>query len=336
MKHRGTVAHAETGAPALSVVVVTAGSYASISRTIESLRLQTIVDRIELVVVAPERASVAHRLNDRLGFHSIQIVSAGPIQNVDHASAPGLLAAASEIVASIEDHAFPDPDWAEQLLAGWSDPACVAVGSTVYNANPRSPLSWTNLLIAYGAWRPGTPDGEIESIPAHNTSYRRSALAPLGNNLAPLMGREGLVFKEMRARGGHFRFASKARVAHVNPSTLTATAALRFDAGRLYGARRAAEGKWPIWKRAAYAALSPLIPFVRYRRMRVELFTGRDPAVSEGKLGWALFTGLIFDGAGQAAGYLAGAGGAPRRLAVFEMDRLQHLTTHDRERFQPI
>lgn len=322
--------------PDLSVVVVTAASYDSISRTVESLRRQTIAKNIELVVVAPDSASVSDRLAALSDFHSIRIVAAGPIDNVDHAAAPGLLAAAAEIVASIEDHAFPDSDWAERLLAGWADPGCVAVGSTVFNANPRSALSWTNILIAYGQWRPGTPDGQIDWIASHNTSYRRAALVPFGNNLAPLMGREGLLLKELRARGGHFRFASKARVAHVNPSTLTATAALRFDAGRLYGARRAAEENWPVWKRFFYAALSPLIPFIRYRRMRLELFSDADPAVSERKYGWALFVGLIFDAAGQAAGYLADAGGAPRRLAVFEMDRLQHLTKHDRERFQPI
>ena len=45
----------------------------------------------------------------------------------------------------------------------------------------------------------------------------------------------------------------------------------------------------------------------------------------------ALLLGLAFDGAGQMAGYLFGAGRSPDKLAVFEMDRLQHLTARDRE-----
>ncbi len=323
-------------APSLSVIVVAIKDYRSVSRTIESLRCQTIADNIELIVVAPDRASVVDRLADVQGFHSVTILPIGPITNVDHAAAPGLLAAASDIVASIEDHAFPDPDWAERLLEAWANPECSAVGSLVYNANPRSALSWTNILIAYGQWRHDTPDGEIGWIASHNTSYRREALVPLGNNLAPLMGREGLVLKELLSRGGRLHFASAAKVSHINPSTLRSTAVLRFDAGRLYGARRATEALWPVWKRAIYAAMSPLIPLVRYHRMRTELFTDADPAVTEAKYGWAVLVGLIFDAAGQAAGYLYGAGNAPQRLAVFEMDRLSHLTAYDRQRFQPV
>lgn len=321
---------------AMSVVVVTPGGYESISRTVDALRRQTIADRLELVVVAPEREAVAARLADVRGFHSVRIVPLGPITNVDHAAAPGLLSACGEIVASIEDHAFPEPDWAERLLAEWTEPGCVAVGSSILNANPRSALSWTNMMIAYHQWAPGTPPGEIDWVPAHNISLRRSALLPLGNDLAKLMGREGLVLKELRRRGGRFRFAADARIAHVNPSTLRSTAALRFDAGRLYGARRAAGERWPVWKRSAYAALSPLIPFVRYRRMRTELFAPGRPAPTERRHGPALFAGLIFDAAGQAVGYLFGVGGSADRLAVFEINRLRHITRHDRRMFAPL
>jgi hypothetical protein len=55
----------------------------------------------------------------------------------------------------------------------------------------------------------------------------------------------------------------------------------------------------------------------------------------EGKLGFALFTGLLFDAGGQMLGYVAGPGGAPDRLATFEMDRIQHLDAHDRALFEP-
>ena len=320
-----------SGTPALSAVVVTPGTFAQIRRTVEALARQTVADRIELVVVAPDEES-ASGARDHDAFAKVTIVPHGPIDNVDHAAAPGLLAGTGLVVSSIEDHAFPDPEWAERVLDGW-DGDFDAIGTVVDNANPSSKLSWTNILIAYGQWRPGTPDGEIAWVPAHNVSYRREALQPFSNRLPPLMGREGLLFREMMERGAKFRFVSKARVTHINPSTLKATAALRFDAGRLYGARRASEGGWAPWKRAAYAGLSPLIPLVRYKRMRQELFDGSQPNVTERRFGPALLLGLIFDGAGQAAGYLAGAGGSADRLATFEMDRIQHLNAGDRARF---
>nr|WP_281373797.1 glycosyltransferase [Parvularcula dongshanensis] len=318
----------------MSAVVVTPGTFASLRRTVEALARQTVADRIELVVVAPTREAVAEA--EALGaFHSVTIVPQGEIANVDHAAAAGLIAGRGLVVSSIEDHAFPDPEWAERVLDAWDGPYD-AIGTTVDNANPDSKLSWTNILIAYAAWAPGTPDGEIEAVPAHNVSYRREALTPYSNHLPSLMGREGHLFREMKERGAKFRFVSGARVTHLNPSSLKATAALRFDAGRLYGARRAADGRWPIWKRAAYAGLSPLIPAIRYRRLRQELFGPARPNVTERRFGPALLLGLAFDAAGQAAGYLAGAGGSAERLETFEMDRIQHLNPKDRARFAPV
>lgn len=319
--------------PAISVVVVAARSFASLRRTVDSISRQTIADRIELIVVAPETGA-AEEARGYGQFHSVQIVAIGPIANVDHAAASGLLRARAEVASSIEDHAFPDPEWAERVLDAW-DEDYDAVGTVVDNANPESPLSWMNILIAYQAWRPGTPAGEISLVPAHNVSYRRAALEPFSNNLPPLMGREGLLFKELKLRGGRFRFVPSARVTHVNPSTLKSSAALRFDAGRLYGARRANEGNWSALKRWAFAATSPLIPFIRYARMRTELFDGRQPNVTEKRLGAAVFLGLVFDAAGQGWGYAFGPGASAERLATFEMDRIQHLNKKDRERFAP-
>jgi len=322
--------------PRMSVVVVTPTRFRQIRRTVESLAAQTIAAELELVVVAPEAEAVAADLGALTAFWGTQVVPVGRIANVDHAAAAGLLRGRAPVVASIEDHAFPEPDWAARVLAGWdaADPDCVAVGSTITNANPRSGLSWSNILLAYGAWAPGTPEGQIDWVAAHNITLKGEALKPLSNNLAPMMGREGLFLKEMRARGGRFRFAPEARIAHVNPSTLSATAALRFDAGRLYAARRASEENWGWMKRIAYVALGPLIPFVRYARMRRDLFHAQSP-MREGKLGFALFTGLLFDAGGQMLGYVAGPGGAPDRLATFEMDRIQHLDAHDRALFEP-
>ncbi len=255
----------------------------------------------------------------------------GPISNVDHAAARGLLEASAPIVASIEDHAFPEPEWAERLLEVWTED-CVAVGSAIVNANPASGLSWTNQLIAYGQWSERVPEGEADAVALHNGSYRRSALEPLAAELPRLFNRESEVLHRLKAAGGRFRFAPRARIRHVNPSSLGSTGRLRMDAGRLYGAKRASDEGWGWGKRLTYTALGPLIPLVRYGRMRRELFA---EGVSEARRGPYVMVGLIFDAAGQMAGYLLGPGGARDRLATFEMDRLRHLNASDRRVLDP-
>ena len=106
--------------------------------------------------------------------------------------------------------------------------------------------------------------------------------------------------------------------------------ALRIDSGRLYAAKRVDSEKWHIAKRLLYSIASPLIPILRYSRMRKEIFFVGRRDVSERKHGLALAIGLVFDAIGQMLGYLAGEGEARERLATFEVNRMDHLTAHDR------
>ena len=324
---------AERNSPALSVVVVTAAGFAAVRRTIAALRAQTVAATIEIVLVAPSKSALSDMAAGELdGFHSLALHEAGPIENVDHASAPGLLIARAPVVASIEDHAFPEPGWAEHLLNAWREyPESAAVGSAILNANPSSGLSWTNMLIAYGQWLEDRAAGPIEWLPAHNVSLRRDLLDAHAHELPSLLGREGLLLRKVLQAGHPFAFAPQARIHHVNPSTLRATAALRFDAGRLYGARRASDGRWNALKRLLYVGAGPLIPIVRYKRLRADMLGDKRPRDAAGATSPALFLGLVFDAAGQMIGYAAGPGAAPRRLAVFEMDRMRHVTRRDRE-----
>jgi hypothetical protein len=319
--------------PALGVVLVCPTGRAGLHRTLAAIAAQTIAHRIEVLVATPDAglAEAEARLVARL--HSLRLFVEPRIPNVDHMAARLLPLATAPIVAAIEDHAFPDPDWAERLLAQ-DDGIAAAFGSAMVNANPGSPFSWANMLIAYGQWSEATPGGPIGWVALHNGTYRRAALAAFGDDLWRLFNRDSEVLHRLKAAGATFRFAPAARIRHLNPSSLGATARLRFDAGRLAAAVRWRAEGWGWGRRLVYALSGPLIPLVRYRRMRRELF-GPPPRPAERRHGPALFAGLVFDAAGQVAGFLAGAGGARERLAVFEMDRMQHLNAADRAAFRP-
>ena len=321
------------GAPALSVVVVAPNGFDQVRATVEALAAQTVAGRIELVIVAAD-GRVADAAAAHAGrFHSWRTVVRGPIDNVDVALAPSLPDCAADLVAPIEDHAFPEPDWAERLLEVHREGGG-GVGPAILNANADSPMSWANHLIAYGQWSERVAEGPHAGPPIHNGAFARRELEAIRERLPATWNREGEAIALMKRNGATFRFAPRARIRHLSPSTLSATAALRTDAGRLYAANRARTEGWGRGKRWAYAASSPLIPLVRYARMRRELFAGAG-APSELRRGPWLLLGLAFDAAGQALGFAAGVGGARRRLATFEMDRADHLNRADRRRFYP-
>lgn len=90
------------------------------------------------------------------------------------------------------------------------------------------------------------------------------------------------------------------------------------------------DGGWGQARRALYTGLGGLIPLVRYPRLaREHLRSGPFTALGARFLP-ALAAGLLFDAAGQVLGYARGPGGSLDRLAVFEMDRMRHITRRDR------
>ena len=316
-------------APALSVVVVATDTFSRIRRTVEHLRAQTIQSQIELLIVAESEAALDAPAAALDGFASVHILEVGPIENVDRAQAPGIRAATADVVALVEDHAYPAPTWAEALLEAYASGPWSVVGSAIANANPRSSLSWANLLIGYGTmgWVDPIREGEVEFLPNHNVSYRREVIQAYDDGLEDKLVRESGFHGELRENGHRFYLAS-ARVYHVNPSRATSVWALRFAAGRLYGAQRA-DGWSPV-KRLAYTAGSPLIPLVRLRRFKQDMFDAGPHGSLWPRVAPATLLGFIADAAGQAAGYASGEGDAPEKLAAFEFYRMRHVTESDK------
>lgn len=314
--------------PALSAVVVATSGFAGVRRTVRHLRGQTIADRIELIIVAPQEQAIADAAPNELeGFFAVRILAVGPIDHIDACAAKGIQAASADVVASIEDHAFPDPDWAEQVLRGFSaeDGQWSAVASFIANGNPATSLSWTNFLLGYGAWYGPLRGGTIDRVSQHNICLRRSALGPLLDDLPSHMGRSGSLLPDLRRMGRRFYFAPGAKLRHINPSRLDVTVSLRFHAGRLAAGSRASMERFSPLKRAIYTAASPLFPLLRLRTLRGKLGES-GPRVFP-----SLLAGLLLDAAGQALGFAFGPGAKTRDgLARFEFDRVRHVRADER------
>jgi hypothetical protein len=311
-------------------VLVTAESFSSIRRVVRFLRDQTIANRIELVLVGPTADAAEDRApEETAAFHSVKTVGTGaPIDNVDKAAAHGVRVAQAPVVTLIEDHAFPEPKYAEALLEAHRGPYAV-VGSVVLNANPDTSISWANLLLAYGSWAEPVQRGESRNISRHNIAFKRGVLEEFGESLEGYLGRDGGFFPTLLKRGHRFFLETGARIYHANPSLLASTIELRFNGGRIYGATRARVENWPVWKRAIYVAGGPLIPLFRARPLHRKVFSSGLLRVYP-----ALVLGLVLDGIGQTLGYVLGPGSTAEKLARFEFNRMRHMTPRDRNLLQ--
>ena len=313
--------------PSLSVVVVTPDRVSTVRKTLRHLRSQSIRGRMEVLIVAPSREGLALDESELRGFFGHKVIEVGHMRSTARARAAGVRAAKADVVAFAEDHAFPAPGWAEALVErhaeGWA-----AVGPVMANANPRGATSWANLLIEYAPWLDPSEAGEREHLPGHNGSYKRALLVEYGGRLEEMLDAESVLHWDLRSRGRRLYLEPRARVFHQNFSAPAPSLALRFNGGRLFASARARG--WPAWRKGLYACASPLIPLVRCARIVGELLKPGRPRRLLPKVLPALVVGLLFDGAGECAGYALGAGDAMATLSDMEFHRERYLAARDR------
>jgi Glycosyl transferase family 2 len=230
----------------LAVVFAARGSFASIEKTLDCLQSQTAVDRIDLVLTSDSPALLreAERhiqargvlMNPRfLLNHSPELASARLI---------AARAATAEILTIAEDHSFPDPNFAEELLAVFDrDPQIEAASPLIHNPNPASAVSRAYFIPAHGCLNPipgSSRTSEATQLPWHNTTYRKTAFLYAARNVG-LMQAEGLLQAEIHRTTPNARFVhcQQTSLWHVNISRLGPALQHTFHGGRIFGAERA-------------------------------------------------------------------------------------------------
>lgn len=325
-------AHTEPSLPSLSVVVVTDERIHSVRRLLDHLRRQTIVADLEVVLVGPEEAVHAEAESALCGFAHAQVIACDGELTRGKATERGVRSARARLVALTEDHSYPDPTWAERLVAA-ADDRWVAIGSSVVNANPETVWSRVNHDLSYGRWNADVPAGEIDDVPGFNSAFARDALLALGDDLDALLDRVSALHRALRERDGRFAFQPAAVLTHWSPSVRLPSVRAWFSIGRYFGSYRAVHEHWSVPRRAIYGLAAPLVVLMRlrshWRSMRATRGARRESASYYAVL--AMLISAV--GVGESYGYLAGEGGAIGYLADFEFRRDRFLAPGDREAF---
>jgi hypothetical protein len=314
-------------APSLSVILSAMGSFRILEPTIARLCVQTIRDRMELILVGPPQAEPLWAADLRGRFQAVQIVTAEPFVSIGQSNALGVEHARAEVVVFGEDHCFPEPDWAEALVSAHEGP-WAAVGPQVSNANPQSAVSRADFLIGYSPWASPCESGEVDILPGHNSSYKKAVLLQYGDALADCLQAETVLHYDLTRRGKKLYLEGRARTAHVNFSRLSSWITIQSMQGRVFAAER--RKNWGSAKRLLFATASPLIPAVRIARITRQYFSAPRSALAFLRTLPHLAFGLALDGMGQFVGYAFGAGNTVDDIATLELQRIDHITEQDR------
>jgi len=313
-----------TAAPVLSAILPAPGDLAYLERTVAALGAQRIAGQMELVIVAARPDQPVPARWSTL-FQSVQLVDRRHWTTMTDARAAGVWQARAPVVVLCEDHSFPEPGWAEALLAAHDEP-WAAVGPAIVNANPATRISWANHAIEYGTWMHPVRPGACSHIPGHNSSYKRSVLTDYGTRLPAMLEAESVLHWDLAGRGLQVAMAPAARTRHQGFSRFGPSLTLRFAGGRLFAACRAAA--WPAWRRALFAVGAAVLPPLRTWRTMRDLRRVADRRPRHG-LGLVTFVLLTADALGEAVGYATGAGDQARRLSAIEHNRGRFMSSRD-------
>ena len=225
--------------PKISVVVCTYNGGGNIRETLVAL-LRLDYQDYEILVVNDGSTDATEKIVNELQVRLISTENRG----LSHARNVGMREATGEIVAYIDDDAYPDPNWLSFL--GYTFMTTDHVGVGGQNICPESDGEIARCV----AHSPGGPnhvlltDTVAEHIPGCNMAFRREALLAVGgfDEQFCIAGDDVDVCWKLQDQGGTLGFHAGAMVWHHCRATIRGYLKQQYNYGR---AEAMLEHKWP-------------------------------------------------------------------------------------------
>lgn len=316
--------------PSLSVIMVTHDTYEICRESIRYLLQQTVKDQIELIISGPSCQVIAAPEKELSCFFNFQIVELGEVRSLGEGYAKGIEAASAPIVAYLEEHAFPPPNWAEILLQEHQK-EYTAVGWALTNVNPGNLVSWAHLYGQFAGAVEPVPAQEKRHLAGHHTSYKKEALLQYGSHLINLLDNEVALQLDLHNRGHRLYMTDQIIVGHINITNFWVLCKHDFLSQKGFGAQRAKVGNWSTLRKGIYILGAPLIPWVRASRSIKEIIkANRFQQLMPGVF-FIMLTFLHFGMVGELLGYLVGDSSnttGKKKLPV-ELERRNYVSKSD-------
>jgi hypothetical protein len=316
-------------APDLSVILVTEDFFEPLRRVVQALASQTIRERIEIIMVCPSEDALGLVQVEVAGFHSVRVIELGDVKTTSAARVAGIRAASAPVIALCEDHAFPEPLWAEKMVEAHKKP-WAGVGPAFINANPGA-VSWVAMVLDYGRWVEPVEGGVVDDIPGHNSSWKRALLLQYASQLESMLPAPTFLNWDLRAKGHELYLEPSAKIRHLQVSRLWACLVEQFHVARLFPAERSQN--WPSYRRLFYVCGMPVL-LARNFRGWLGHFRRIDPSGQILAKAWPVLLLMVMVwGMGEIAGYAFGIGLAQERTLGFDTHRARYLNRRDRQIF---
>ena len=225
--------------PRVSVVVCTYNGEPTLGECLGRLGALSYPDFETIVICDGSRDGSAAIARE----HGARVVETEH-RGLSHARNVGIARAGGEIVAFLDDDAYPDPDWLHYVAAALETSAHVGVGG------PNLPPEDEGLVADCVALAPGGPihvlvsDREAEHLPGCNMAFWRAALEAVGgfDPRFRVAGDDVDICWRLQRAGGTLGFSAGAVVMHRRRDSIRRYLKQQYGYGK---AEALLERKWP-------------------------------------------------------------------------------------------
>jgi len=225
--------------PAISVVVCTYNGHRTIRECLHGLS-KVRYPNFEVIVVDDGSSTPMEPIVASYGFRTIRT----PNRGLSAARNSGMEAAAGEIVAYLDDDAYPDPDWLSYLADAFQRTAHVGIGGPNLAPPCDGPVADCVANAPGGPVHVLLSDEIAEHLPGCNMAFRRWALLEVGgfDPCFRVAGDDVDLCWRLQERGGTLGFSPAAMVWHHRRNSVRAYWRQQKGYGR---AEALLQQKWP-------------------------------------------------------------------------------------------
>ena len=304
------IVNRQSSIESLSVVALAFGG--GLPRCLATLREQVAETRAQVIVPHDDTLKDVDEL--RAMFPGVSFISLGGTRTPAELRAVGAARATGDVVAFLEGHCQPSPDWCRRMLAAHQSPHA-AVGGPIEKGLPEgrsndSALNWAVYLADYSRYMMPLPEGATHALSDCNVSYKRAALEATKQLWASEF-HENVVNGALHRQGDSLWFDPAVVVFEQRELDLGDALRDRFNFGRLFGSTRVPGVGLP--KRAVMAAAALVMPpllvgrvvgTMRRRGRHQDQLLRSMPSLVMISTAWMV---------GEAIGYLTGTAGRSLR-----------------------
>lgn len=297
--------------PPLSVVVIMFTGQDALVRCLDALHAQSGVGPPEILVPCDDALSDTSSLEAR--FPGVSFLHIPGSHSPAELRAVAVARASGRVVALVEDHCMPDPDWCARILEAHRAGHAAVGGSVEKGFAPGtdrdSALDWAVYMTDYSRYMNPIPEGPATSLTDCNVTYKREALEPIRHLWAQAF-HENVVNGALASAGRSLWLDPRIVVRNFRPLTVSKAVRDRYAFGRLFAATRV-EGQ-SLVKRLIYAGASVIMPPVLAVRAARNLTSRKRHQEQVLRCAPALLLVASTWMLGEMVGYLTGSAGALR------------------------